>query len=193
MDSDGDSLTALERTTASNGTLVLATDGSFTYTPDGNFSGQDSFIYVANDGTADSNEVTVTITVNPINDAPVAEDDMFSVNEDGALSRTAASGVLANDSDPEGSDLTVSLIDGPSSGSLTLNPDGSFTFTPAADFNGDVTFTYEVSDSDNLTDQATVTISVGALDDAPVATDDTFTVDEDTTTRCGCGNELTGK
>lgn len=180
-DVDGDNLTSSVRTTASNGTLNLAADGSFSYTPAADFNGQDTFTYVANDGTTDSNEVTVVITVNAVNDAPEAVDDLFNVNEDGSLSRTAAGGVLANDSDAEDSELTVSLIDGPTSGSLTLNADGSFVFTPTADFHGDATFTYEVTDSEGLTDQATVTITVAPVNDAPEAANDTYTIDEDTT------------
>ena len=72
-DADDDSLTASLVTSVSNGSLDLQTDGSFTYTPNLNFNGEDSFTYVANDGKADSNIATVTITVNPVNDPPVAD------------------------------------------------------------------------------------------------------------------------
>ena len=84
-----------------HGTLTLNADGSFTYTPDANFNGTDSFTYKANDGTADSNTATVTITVTAVNDAPVAANDTYTTNEDTPLTVTAPD-VLANDTDVDG-------------------------------------------------------------------------------------------
>ena len=81
-----------------HGTLTLNADGSFTYTPSANYNGADSFTYKANDGTADSNVATVTITVGAVNDAPVADDDAYDADEDTPLT-VAAPGVLGNDSD----------------------------------------------------------------------------------------------
>src|SRR5207302_5404349 len=83
----------------------------YTYTPTANLTGTDSFAYQANDGTADSNVATVTITVNPVNDAPVAGNDAHSVNEDTTLT-VAAAGVLANDTDVDGDPLTAVLVTG---------------------------------------------------------------------------------
>src|SRR5256885_2323275 len=88
-----------------NGSLTFNADGSFVYTPNANFNGSDSFTYQANDGAADSNIVTVTITVNPVNDAPTGAADSYSTDEDTALT-VAAPGVLANDTDLEGDALT---------------------------------------------------------------------------------------
>src|SRR5204863_151259 len=118
-DIDGNPLTTVLATGPSNGTLTLNADGSFSYTPSANFNGSDSFTYRANDGAANSNLATVTITVNPVNDAPVAGNDTFSINEDTTLAVPAA-GVLANDSDVDGNTLTAVLVSGPANGILTL-------------------------------------------------------------------------
>src|SRR5205807_685692 len=102
----------------SHGSLTLNANGSFVYTPAANYNGGDSFSYKANDGTADSNIATVTLTINAVNDAPVAVDDAYRTDEDTTLT-IAAPGVLANDSDVEGDALTAILVSGPSHGSLT--------------------------------------------------------------------------
>ncbi|MCK5527007.1 MAG: tandem-95 repeat protein, partial [Candidatus Latescibacteria bacterium] len=178
-DSDGDALTAVWNSDPSDGALTLNADGSFTYTPNADFNGTDRFTYHANDGTDDGNVATVTITVNAANDPPVAMDDAYSVDEDGTLN-VGAPGVLENDSDLEGDPLTAVLDSGPSDGMLTLNSDGSFTYTPNADFSGTDRFTYKAKDVD-YSDAATVTISVNAVSDAPVAVGDGYSVDEDST------------
>jgi len=175
----GDVLTALLASDVSNGTLTLNADGSFGYTPDANFNGVDTFTYVANDGAANSTEATVTITVNALNDAPVANDDSYSVAEDGSLS-IAASGVLGNDSDVDGDALTAVLDTDVSNGALTLNADGSFDYTPNANFNGVDSFTYVANDGAANSTEATVTITVTAQNDAPVAANDAFATNEDT-------------
>ena len=90
---------------------MLDATGGFTYTPNANFNGSDSFTYKANDGTVDSNTVTVTITVGAVNDAPVAGDDSYATPEDTLLTRTAP-GVLANDSDVDSGSLTAVLVSG---------------------------------------------------------------------------------
>ncbi|MGV0795300.1 cadherin-like domain-containing protein, partial [Mycolicibacterium sp. XJ1819] len=125
-----DDLTAVLVDGPANGTLELNADGSFTYTPNQDFYGTDTFTYMANDGELDGNTATVTITVNPVNDeAPIAADDAYAVDEDGVLTVTGP-GVLANDTDFDNDDLTAILVDGPANGTLTLNPDGSLTYTP---------------------------------------------------------------
>jgi VCBS repeat-containing protein len=177
-DVDGNPLTELIGTGPSSGSLTLNANGSFTYTPNANFNGTDSFTYRANDGTTNSNLATVAITVNPVNDAPVANNDAYTVNEDGTLN-IAAPGVLSNDTDVDGNPLTAVIGTGPSSGTLTLNPNGSFTYTPNANFNGTDSFTYRANDGTTNSNAATVTITVNPVNDAPVAKNDTYTVNED--------------
>src|SRR5207248_2995406 len=138
-DVDGNALTAVLATTTTHGTLTLNANGSFSYAPAANFNGSDSFTYRANDGTADSSPATVTITVTSVNDAPVALPDSFNTSEDVAVSGN----VLANDSDVDGNALTAVMLTGTTHGTLALNPNGSFTYTPAANFNGSDSFTYK--------------------------------------------------
>ncbi|MBV7338824.1 tandem-95 repeat protein [Chloroflexi bacterium TSY] len=162
-DADSDPLTAVKDSDPSNGTLTLNSDGSFDYTPNANFCGQDSFTYHANDGTDDSNVATVTIDVVCVNDAPVAVDDAYTTNEDTVLN-VPAPGVLGNDSDPvEGDPLTAVLDNGPSNGTLTLNADGSFTYTPNAGFFGTDSFAYKANDGSDDSNVATVTITVNEV------------------------------
>ena len=172
----GQSLTATLVAGPATGTLAFNPDGSFAYTPAANVNGSASFTYKANDGTADSNDATVTITVAAVNDAPVAVNDGVSTNEDTALSGN----VLTNDSDPDaGPGLTASLVSGPAGGTFAFNPDGSFTYAPAANFDGTDSFTYTASDGTAVSNVATVTISVSGVNDAPAAANDAATTTEE--------------
>jgi len=166
-------LTAVKVTDPANGTLVLNADGSFTYTPAADFNGTDIFTYKANDGHDDSNVATVSITVTPVNDAPVAVDDEYTVAEKAVLT-IAAPGILANDSDVDGDVLTANLVDGVTNGTLTLNADGSFVYTPNEYFNGTDSFTYLASDGTLQSELATVTITVTPVNDWPIANDDFY-------------------
>jgi VCBS repeat-containing protein len=180
-DVDGQTPRAALVSATSHGRLVLNPDGSFTYEPDRNFNGADTFTYVARDLSASSAEVTVRINVRPVNDAPVASPDAYGVAEDGALTVAAAQGVLANDDDVEDkAGLTARLLAQPSHGSLTFNPDGSFNYTPRPDYNGPDSFTYEADDTAANSGPATVTLSVGEVNDAPSAAPDARDTDEDT-------------
>src|SRR5207247_397050 len=89
-------------------------NGSFSYTPAANYNGGDSFTYKANDGSLNSNTVTVSLTINAVNDPPVAVADSYSTDEDTLLSVNAATGVLSNDSDIDSASLTAVLVSGPS-------------------------------------------------------------------------------
>jgi len=173
-DVDGDTLNVTSATNGSNGTTTVEADGTITYTPDADFNGSDSFTYTISDGNGGTDTASVAVTVTPVNDAPVAVNDAYSTNEDTAGAANAAGGVLANDSDANGDPLSVSLVSDVSNGSLTLNSDGSFSYTPDANFNGTDSFTYEVSDGNGGTDQAVATITVTPVDDAPVAVDDSY-------------------
>lgn len=161
-DFDGDLLGAVLVSGPAHGSLALSPDGSFRYTPDANFNGSDRFVYKANDGTADSNEATVNLSVTPVNDAPVALIDGYSMDQGGTLSITAP-GVLANDSDVEGTPLTAVLVSGPAHGVLTLNADGSFTYTPAATFSGTDAFVYKTNDGGLDSSPTTVAIVVNPV------------------------------
>ncbi len=172
-DVDGDVLTAGLIALPANGTLVFNADGSFTYTPTTDFHGTDTFTYTVNDGTTTSAEATVTIVVNTPT-APV--DDAYSVEEDGVLAVDVATGVLVNDASPDGDALTAALVSDPAHGTLTLNADGSFSYTPDADFHGTDTFTYVASDGTADSAVATVTIRVLSVNDPPVAADDIYSV-----------------
>ena len=178
-DPDGNPLSAVLVSGPTHGTLSLNADGGFTYTPAANYHGSDSFSYRASDGTLQSGPATVTLTVSAVNDAPTAAADAYSTGEDTALT-VEASGVLANDTDPDGDALNAALVSGPTHGSLTLNANGSFTYTPIANYNGPDTFTYRANDGTLDSGLATVTITVTPVNDAPVATNDAYTTDEDT-------------
>ena len=178
-DAENDPLTSAVVTGPAHGSLTLNNDGSFAYTPDANYNGTDSFTYKANDGTSDSNIATVNLTINPVNDAPVAVDDSFTTDEDTALTITAP-GVLGNDTDVENNPLTSTVVTGPAHGTLTLNSDGSFTYTPNADFNGADSFTYKANDGTDDSNPATVNLTINPVNDAPVAVDDAFATNEDT-------------
>jgi large repetitive protein len=180
-DVDGDTLTYSIVSGPAHGTVQLnSATGAYTYTPNANFNGSDSFTFQVSDGTLSSSVATVTITVNPVNDVPVAGNDSYVVNEDGTLSINGP-GVLANDSDVDGDALSAVLVNGPAHGALTLNADGSFTYTPQGNYNGPDSFTYKASDGSLQSGTATVTITVNAVNDAPVAAGDSYALDEDTT------------
>ncbi len=175
-DPQGDTLTAEKLTDPAHGTVALAADGSFTYTPAADYSGPDSFTYKAKDAAGLlSAATTVTLTVTPVNDAPVALDDSASTDEELAVDVQ----VLTTDSDPEGSPLTVTGASDGAHGTTTYDGD-SVTYTPAPDWFGTDSFTYSVSDGHGGTDSATVSVTVSNINDAPVAADDTGSKAEDT-------------
>jgi VCBS repeat-containing protein len=161
----------------SHGTLTLNVNGSISYSPSANYDGSDSFTYRANDGLADSNAATVTLTITAVNDAPLATDDDYSTNEDTPLTVTAA-GVLANDTDVDANPLTAVLVSGPSHGSLTLNADGSFNYIPSPNYSGLDSFAYRANDGSADSNAATVTLRITGT---PIAIDDTYDVNQGAT------------
>ena len=172
-DPDGDALTAVNATEPAHGVLDFASDGSFTYTPDSDYSGTDTFTYSAFDGTDYSSSATVEIEIasGDQNNPPVAQDDTFSTFINSPL-QVAAPGVLANDSDPEGTALTAALLTQPENGTLELNSDGAFLYTPDDGFSGVDSFEYSATDG-ALTSSATVTVNVAA-NHIPAANDDAY-------------------
>ena len=179
FDQDGDTLNAVQQSTTSNGALQASLDGSLTYVPNADFNGQDSFTYVANDGTGDSNVATVLIRVNAVNDAPLAGNDAYSVAEDTLLSVPAASGVLANDIDFDGDQLLVIPQSTVANGVLQINQDGQFTYQPNPGFNGQDSFTYLANDGSANSAVVTVTLNVNPVNDTPLAGADAYTIAED--------------
>ena len=162
-DADGDTLTAALATQATHGTAAIQSDGSFTYTPNADFTGADSFTYRASDGTATSGETTVRITVNSTtntNDSPVAADDSFTIEQDSTLTIESAAGVLVNDTDADGDPLAARLVDLPQHGTATLQPNGGFTYTPTAGYTGSDRFTYRANDGTADSNLGTVAITV---------------------------------
>ena len=183
-DADGDSLSvsAVDATSTEGGSVTDNGDGTFDYTPAADFNGSDSFNYTINDGTGRSAQGTVTITVNAVNDDPVAADDARITSQDTSVT---TGNVLSNDSDVDGDTLTVSAVDATSTegGSVTDNGDGTFDYTPPTGFSGEDSFTYTVSDGNGGSDQGTVNVTVStgtATNVDPVAGSDTVTTDEDT-------------
>jgi hypothetical protein len=158
-DSDLDPLTANLVSGPSNGSLNLSSNGSFAYVPDAHFNGSDSFTYEADDGRGGKDNATVNISVDPVNDAPVASNDGWTTDVSTTLTVNAP-GVLANDSDIDGDALSATLLSGPSNGVLSLAADGSFVYDPTPGYNGPDSFTYEASDG-NATSNATVDLTVG--------------------------------
>jgi VCBS repeat-containing protein len=173
-DANGDSLTAALVGNVSHGTLTLNANGSFAYAPAANYNGSDSFTYHANDGSQNSNTATVTITITPVNDPPVAVNDSYSTPKGAVLTVNATSGVLANDTDVDGNTLTAAVVSNPSHGTLALNANGSFTYTPAAGYSGSDSFTYHANDGTVNSNTATVSITVTFTDSPPVAVNDAY-------------------
>ncbi len=180
-DEEGDALTATVLTDASHGTLALNADGTFTYTPDLNFNGTDVVTYVVCDNGAPSRCDTTTITFNVSagNDAPIAGDDAYTGTEDTEMVIAFNSGILGTDTDADGDPLSTALVTAPNHGTLTLAANGSFRYMPYENFNGLDTFIYRVCDPFGACDEAQVILRINAVNDRPVAGDDSITTDED--------------
>ncbi|WP_133154043.1 tandem-95 repeat protein, partial [Vibrio splendidus] len=176
-DVEGDDLTASGLTVGGDATVVANDDGSFTITPDDNFNGDIDISFDISDGT-NTVQASADLTVNPVNDLPVLQDQQFSVEEDGTLIFTDAD-LLTGATDIEGDNLTVEGVtyDG-GDGILTDNGNGTYTFAPNENFNGDVNFGFDVSDGTD-TVSANIDVSVTAVDDAPVSGDLAYSIDED--------------
>ncbi|HXT31094.1 MAG TPA: Ig-like domain-containing protein, partial [Vicinamibacterales bacterium] len=147
-DVEHDVLSAVLTSLPAHGQLTISSLGGFTYTPAANYAGPDAFTYKAFDGQAYSDPATVTINVLPVNDPPVSEPDAYVAVMNQTLT-VAAKGVLTNDHDVEVEDtapLRAQLVSQPSHGTLALNADGSFTYTPSADYLGADSFTYAAVD-----------------------------------------------
>ncbi|HCH0814782.1 TPA: tandem-95 repeat protein, partial [Vibrio parahaemolyticus] len=144
-----------------NGTVSINPDGSVTYTPNDNYHGTDSFTYIVTSGGV-SESTTVSVDVTPVNDAPVAKDDIATTQEDTAVTID----VLSNDTDVDGDKLSIQSATVPEAQGKVEIVDGKLVFTPAENFNGQAEITYTVTDG-QLTDEAKVTVTVNPVNDAP--------------------------
>jgi len=176
QDLDGDNLSYSLVSNGSLGQVVLtdASTGAFRYTPAAQLSGTDSFTFKVNDGAADSNIATVSISIRPVNDAPVAAMAQLSTDED-----LPVSGKLGGQ-DLDGDNLSYSLVSNGSLGQVVLTDasTGAFRYTPAAEQSGADSFTFKVNDGAADSNIATVSISIKAVNDAPVAADGVLSVNE---------------
>ncbi len=155
-----------------HGSLTLNANGAFTYTPNAGFAGADSFTYIASDSAASSAPTTVSLTIS--SSPPTSVSDSYSAAANQTLTVTAATGVLANDTDPNGLPLTAALAagGGPTHGALTLNANGSFTYTPTAGYTGPDSFKYIASDS--LRSGPATTVSLTVASNTPVTRADSY-------------------
>ena len=176
-DSDGDpsdTLTAFVVTSPTQGNLILQPDGSFSFSIDSTFQSTVTFTYHAWDGLTFGPTVAATLTVG--NTPPVAMDDNFILHA-GNVPHTYSpdQGLLINDFDPDvGQTLSASVTALPLHGTLVLNVDGSFTYTPIAQFTGDDTFTYV--DTDGITNSAPATVTLSVMNEPPIAQSDVYQV-----------------
>src|SRR5207244_1312861 len=173
-DVEGSALSYLVGTGPTHGTLS-GTAPNLTYTPAANYNGPDSFTFTANDGMADSNVATVAIKANAVNDAPQASPPR------GATDQDTAKAITLSASDVEGTALTYTIGTGPTHGTLSGTAP-NLTYTPAANYNGPDSFTFTANDGELDSNLATVSITVNAVNDAPVASNQAVVTDEDTAT-----------
>ncbi|MBN9674870.1 Ig-like domain-containing protein [Salipiger bermudensis] len=177
-DPDGDTLTVTEAT-ASNGTVTINEDGTLTYTPDADYNGSDEISYTISDPDGNTDSALVDVTVNPVNDDPVANDDTVGTEQNDPITFDPTD----NDTDVDGDDLVVSEIGEPENGTVTINEDGTVTYTPNEDFFGEDTISYTVDDGNGGEDDGVITVNVtvptdptdGESNRAPVAVDDMIT------------------
>jgi VCBS repeat-containing protein len=177
-DVDSGSLTySLVSVADAHGTVTITNSatGTFTYTTEQNYTGSASFTFKVSDGSLESNTATVTITITPANDAPVAEAQSFTVAEDGGVGRVLTA------TDIDSATLTYSIVTGPSHGSISGLPNttGSFTYTTTTNYNGSDTFTFKANDGSADSASATVTVTISASNDVPSASAFSMTINED--------------
>jgi hypothetical protein len=171
-DVDGDSLTITSVTTPRNGAVVVNEDQTITYTPNTNYNGLDSFDYEISDGKGGTDTATVTVTINPVNDVPLADDQSITTDEDTPVDITLTA------SDVDGDSLSFSVVSGPAFGTLS-GAAPNLMYTPNANFNGVDSFTFKANDGSLDSSIVTVSITVNGVNDAPAGNGDTATSEED--------------
>ena len=174
-DPEGATLTLVSTSNASNGSIVTNSDNTVTYSPSSNFNGSDQFTYTIRDPLGNTATGTVNLTINPVNDVPIATNDTSIVNEDSSITIS----ILSNDTDVDGNALTLSSVSNASNGSVTSNSNNTVTYTPNNHFNGSDQFTYSISDGNGGTATGTVSLTINPVEDPPVAVADTTALAED--------------
>ncbi|WP_316801641.1 Calx-beta domain-containing protein [Pedobacter frigidisoli] len=173
-DVDGDPLTYTAGTAPAHGTVVVNPDGTFTYTPANNYSGNDTFTVVVSDGKGGATTVTVNVSVAATNVPPVASAPALTTSEG-----TPANGKITA-TDADGDVLTYTVTTQPSRGTVVMNPDGTYTYTPAPNYTGTDAFTVVISDGKGGTAIVTVNVTVTPVNHAPVASAPAISTNEDT-------------
>jgi len=180
LDVDGDTLLVTSVSDGQLGTATLIGSGSILYVPAPNASGTDQFQYSITDNQGGVSTATVTVDVTATEDSPVAADDGPITSPEDTPRLIASGTLLNNDVEPDGQPLTLTSVGAATNGTTTLIG-GDIEYTPALHFSGTDSFIYTVSDSTGLTATATVTMNITPVNDAPVASDDFFVMDQDTT------------
>ncbi|EKZ9009732.1 tandem-95 repeat protein, partial [Vibrio alginolyticus] len=160
-----------------DGVLTDNGDGTYSFAPNENFNGDVNFSFDVSDGT-DTVSANVDVSVTPVNDPPVAGSTSYTVHEDNSITISDAQ-LLANSSDLEGDVSIDSVSYSGSDGVLQINGDGTYTFSPNENFNGEVTLDVVVADEEGATDVTTAGITVLEVNDPPVAGPTSYTIDED--------------
>jgi gliding motility-associated-like protein len=176
-DGDGDAIAYTKATDPAHGTVVVNADGTYRYTPNTNYNGADNFTITLNDGNGGTVTVPVTITVTPVNIAPVATDDNKTTPEN-----TPVSGAVTG-TDGDGDALTFNKATDPAHGTVVVNANGAYTYTPNTNYNGADNFTVNISDGNGGTALAKVMITVTPVNEIPTGTGDARTTDENTPVR----------
>ncbi|HEX8840587.1 MAG TPA: cadherin-like domain-containing protein, partial [Sphingomicrobium sp.] len=170
-DPDGDAISFGLVTGPQHGVLTFNSNGTYSYTPNADYNGSDSFTFRASDGLVNSSPASVTLTINPVNDAPLVTGSQPSLahgQEDVACTVTAAQ-LLAGFGDVDGDTLSIAALTA-DRGTVTANSDGTYTITQAPNFNGDVVLSYSVVDGQGGSVAATLGYTVDAVNDAPQLT-----------------------
>ena len=171
-DADGDGIIYMMERQASQGTVSINNNGTYTYASNKNFTGNDSFTYKSNDIYGNSNIATVNVTVHPTNHAPVSNNLTFDIETNNNL--TAELNVTDTDGDP----VTYEILNSTSQGNITLNSNGTFNYVPADGFIGNDTFTYTAKDWKETGNNATVQIHIHPVNHEPVTNNANFTMNK---------------
>ncbi|MEQ1750745.1 MAG: Ig-like domain-containing protein, partial [Prosthecobacter sp.] len=174
-DVDNDPFTFTKLSDPAHGSITLNAGGSFSYVPQQDFNGTDSFTFRVSDGLLNSSTATASIIVTPINDAPVVTSGTASGNEDMVITGLAAG------TDVDQNPLTFTKLTDPASGTIVMQPNGSFSYTPNANFNGTDSFTFKASDGQLNSNAGTIDLTINPVNDAPLAVASTAQGDEDST------------